>query len=302
MQNFLFKFLSIFLSVALHCALLVFVLWQTNTSQNILALFSQKNLAQTSVEDLSISKIKKLLEASLGLEQQPQRFVGLTSISQAQVAQVFQASKQPPKPKKKTKPKAKPKPKPKPKQKKEPQAPKKVAVEEKQQTPQKPAEPPPAAPEPEPSPPENQPSQEQPPPLAPTEVQEPIEEIPAKPTTQAPPPSQKPAAPQQQTSLSPQNLQTINIYSSNIQKSLIINWSRPPSIERGENLKVDLRLELERDGRVHQVYVIQSSGDRFFDRSAVSAIYKIRRFKLPEDDFLYQQYFQKINLSFTNPK
>nr|WP_246480064.1 cell envelope integrity protein TolA [Motiliproteus sediminis] len=76
------------------------------------------------------------------------------------------------------------------------------------------------------------------------------------------------------------------------------NWRRPPSARNG--MLVGVKIHLLPTGEVDDAYVVRSSGDQAFDRSAVSAVKKAERF--PElqgvDPVLFDRNLRRINLEF----
>ena len=75
------------------------------------------------------------------------------------------------------------------------------------------------------------------------------------------------------------------------------NWHRPPSARR--NMRTLLKITLTRAGKVQNVQIVDTSGDRVFDLSAKEAILKS---EFPEIKELspseYTKYFREINLLF----
>ncbi|MFT5721169.1 MAG: colicin import membrane protein [Motiliproteus sp.] len=75
-------------------------------------------------------------------------------------------------------------------------------------------------------------------------------------------------------------------------------WRRPPSARNG--MLVAVRIHLLPTGEVDDAYVVESSGDDAFDRSAVNAVLKAARF--PElqaiDPLVFDRYLRQITLKF----
>ena len=75
------------------------------------------------------------------------------------------------------------------------------------------------------------------------------------------------------------------------------NWHRPPSARR--NMRTLLKITLTRAGKVQNVQIVDTSGDRAFDLSAKEATLKS---EFPEIKELspseYTKYFREINLLF----
>lgn len=81
-----------------------------------------------------------------------------------------------------------------------------------------------------------------------------------------------------------------------IYQAVVGNWSRPPSARNGMQAK--LRVELVPTGDVVAVSLVESSGNGAFDRSAEAAVRKARRFEVPKDPDLFEQYFRRFTLLF----
>ena len=81
-----------------------------------------------------------------------------------------------------------------------------------------------------------------------------------------------------------------------IYQAVVGNWSRPPSARNGMQAK--LRVELVPTGDVVAVSLVESSGNGAFDRSAEAAVRKARRFEVPKDPELFEQYFRRFTLLF----
>ena len=75
------------------------------------------------------------------------------------------------------------------------------------------------------------------------------------------------------------------------------NWDRPPSARR--NMRTLLKITLTRAGKVQNVQIVDTSGDRAFDLSAKEATLKS---EFPEIKELspseYTKYFREINILF----
>lgn len=85
-------------------------------------------------------------------------------------------------------------------------------------------------------------------------------------------------------------------YVSQIQREIIQNWSRPPSARNG--METLLRVRLIPTGEVVDVNVEDSSGNNAFDRSAVLAVRKARRFVVPTDVRLFERNFREFTVLF----
>ena len=81
-----------------------------------------------------------------------------------------------------------------------------------------------------------------------------------------------------------------------IYQRVVANWSRPPSARLGMQAK--LLVELIPTGRVMSVTVVESSGNRAFDRSAEAAVKKARDFEVPSEPELFERYFRQFSLLF----
>ena len=85
-------------------------------------------------------------------------------------------------------------------------------------------------------------------------------------------------------------------YVAQIQREIVQNWSRPPSARNGmESL---LRVLLTPTGEVVDVKVEDSSGNDAFDRSAVLAVTKARRFIVPSDSLRFERDFREFTVLF----
>lgn len=79
------------------------------------------------------------------------------------------------------------------------------------------------------------------------------------------------------------------------------NWSRPPSARNG--MRCELLIQLVPTGRVVEVSVVESSGNRAFDRSAEQAVKKVDIFPeiktMPPE--IFEKYYRQLRLVF-NPQ
>ena len=86
-------------------------------------------------------------------------------------------------------------------------------------------------------------------------------------------------------------------YGQIIARRISENWYRPPSARR--NMRTLLKITLTRAGKVQNVQIVDTSGDRAFDLSAKEATLKS---EFPEIKELspseYTKYFREINLLF----
>ncbi|MFT5211677.1 MAG: colicin import membrane protein [Flavobacterium sp.] len=81
-----------------------------------------------------------------------------------------------------------------------------------------------------------------------------------------------------------------------IQREIIQNWSRPPSARNG--MQAILRVFLVPTGDVVNVVVEKSSGNDAFDRSAMLAVNKARRFLVPSDSRQFEKNFRQFVVLF----
>tara|TARA_B100001559_G_scaffold204842_1_gene171556 strand:- start:425 stop:1021 length:597 start_codon:yes stop_codon:yes gene_type:complete len=92
----------------------------------------------------------------------------------------------------------------------------------------------------------------------------------------------------------------INEYSNLIIQSIQSAWIKPQNIQDG--LVCDLRMTINKNGRVTRIDLIKSSGNIRFDNSAIKAISRVETFsffnKIPFN--LYQNNFKNIVITF-NP-
>ena len=85
-------------------------------------------------------------------------------------------------------------------------------------------------------------------------------------------------------------------YRYGIYQKVVANWSRPPSARNG--MEARLQVELVPTGDVVAVMLIESSGSSAFDRSAEQAVKKARRFEVPTESAIFEQYFRRFTLLF----
>lgn len=85
-------------------------------------------------------------------------------------------------------------------------------------------------------------------------------------------------------------------YVEGIYSLLVANWSRPPSARNG--MSATIRVELFPNGELNTVSLIESSGYEVFDRSALAAVRKARKFKVPSDTSLFEKQFRSFTLLF----
>ena len=85
-------------------------------------------------------------------------------------------------------------------------------------------------------------------------------------------------------------------YIDGIYKSVVANWSRPPSARN--DMQAKLAVELIPTGEVIGVSLLESSGSTAFDRSAEAAVRKARRFDVPQDNAQFERHFRRFTLLF----
>ena len=92
----------------------------------------------------------------------------------------------------------------------------------------------------------------------------------------------------------------INIFSNMIVQFIQSAWVKPQNIQSG--LICDLRMNVNKNGRIVDVDLIKSSGNIRFDNSAIKAIRRVETFsffnKIPYN--MYQNNFRNIVITF-NP-
>lgn len=85
-------------------------------------------------------------------------------------------------------------------------------------------------------------------------------------------------------------------YRYGIYQKVVANWSRPPSARNG--MQARLQVELVPTGDVVAVMLLESSGSAAFDQSAEAAVKKARRFEVPAEGAIFEQYFRRFTLLF----
>ena len=85
-------------------------------------------------------------------------------------------------------------------------------------------------------------------------------------------------------------------YRYGIYQKVVANWSRPPSARNG--MEARLQVELVPTGDVVAVMLLESSGSSAFDRAAEQAVKKARRFEVPKEGAIFEQYFRRFTLLF----
>ena len=92
----------------------------------------------------------------------------------------------------------------------------------------------------------------------------------------------------------------VELYSSLIIKSIQSAWRKPINIQDG--LVCDLRLSINKNGRIVNVNLIRSSGNLRFDNSALKAVQRVETFSFFKDIpySLYNTNFKSVVITF-NP-
>lgn len=95
------------------------------------------------------------------------------------------------------------------------------------------------------------------------------------------------------------NVEKISFYSNKIRDQVMINWKPPTSSKTG--MKSELIITLVPTGEIIKVRISKESGNEAFDRSALNAVQKVRRFDdLDMGRALFDEYFRTFTLVF-NP-
>lgn len=74
------------------------------------------------------------------------------------------------------------------------------------------------------------------------------------------------------------------------------SWNRPISMTQG--LSCIIRVKLSSSGQVIQATLFQSSGDSFFDRSALNAVHKASPLPIPDNQSLFEKQFKSFTFTF----
>ena len=101
--------------------------------------------------------------------------------------------------------------------------------------------------------------------------------------------------------ISKESEQNQELYGSIIIKSIQSAWRKPINIQDG--LVCDLRLSINKNGRITNVNLIRSSGNLRFDNSALKAVQRVETFSFFKDIpySLYNSNFKSLVITF-NPK
>ena len=90
----------------------------------------------------------------------------------------------------------------------------------------------------------------------------------------------------------------LEIFSSMIKSQVMENWKRPTNLS--SNLKTEIQITLVPPGEILSSKIINSSGNRAFDDSALTAISKLKSFDgLNMQMNLFDQHFRKFILIFS---
>lgn len=82
-------------------------------------------------------------------------------------------------------------------------------------------------------------------------------------------------------------------------RKIVSNWHRPPSARDG--MSVGVVIKIERDGRLKSAKITRSSGDKYFDQSAIDAIMavqKVSEIKHVSDE-TYRSLYKERNVDFS---
>ena len=85
-------------------------------------------------------------------------------------------------------------------------------------------------------------------------------------------------------------------YVDGIYASVVAHWSRPPSARN--EMAASILVELFPTGELNTVSLVDSSGSTVFDRSALAAVRKARRFEVPHDSEVFEARFRSFRLLF----
>ena len=88
----------------------------------------------------------------------------------------------------------------------------------------------------------------------------------------------------------------ISRFIGGLQGRLRGTWTRP--ISMASNLSCKVRVRLRRNGQVKSAKIARSSGNSFFDQSALNAVYKASPLPIPNDSDLYTEHFKSFTFTF----
>lgn len=117
------------------------------------------------------------------------------------------------------------------------------------------------------------------------------------------PPSRVPSSAIGHSSLAPEHQpeapRRLENVDSILAQMVAANWHRPPSARDG--MSVQIVIKIARDGDVQSAKVTKSSGDRYFDQSAIDAIMAVQQ--IPEikqvSDQTYRTLYKERNIQFS---
>ena len=97
-----------------------------------------------------------------------------------------------------------------------------------------------------------------------------------------------------------EDIKVVDKFSTMIIKTIEDAWLKPKNIQSG--LICDLRIEINKNGRILKVSLVKSSGNIRFDNSAIKAVQRVETFNFFNilDTKIYQSNFRNIILTF-NP-
>ncbi len=84
-------------------------------------------------------------------------------------------------------------------------------------------------------------------------------------------------------------------YSAKIKQLVESVWRTPPSAKHDDS--VTIRVYLVPTGEVTEVQLVESSGNKALDRSAIQAVWRVAQFPVPDDSVIFEKNFRKITLS-----
>lgn len=85
-------------------------------------------------------------------------------------------------------------------------------------------------------------------------------------------------------------------YKGLIRQKVSRQWKTPPGARK--DMQVKLKIRLLPTGELRSAAIIESSGNGAFDRSALQAVERVRRFPVPENNRLFEQYFRSFSMVF----
>ncbi len=99
----------------------------------------------------------------------------------------------------------------------------------------------------------------------------------------------------------PREEKLARVFQKRIQKQIEQNWRKPLNVQLQDiaSLEVLIRLKLDHEGNLLQATVERSSGNDPFDRSALIAVKKVKRYKVPSDRRTFDIYFRNLLINYT---